>query len=423
MVEQETYAKAIRLAEALRADLDKRLRQALKDLGDPFLVRAQIEPSRTKEQASLERKADEKGWTLKQAITEAWDFIGFRIVCNNLQDVERAAQVIQEKLEGDGLIVRRRDYVNKPRSSGYRAIHLLVQIPVALGSESMTLGCEVQIRTFLQDAWGRLSRADIYQSQVPKSLSDKAKRLAEVLARADRLAEEIRQQVIRPRRGHRKPAAGAPLTRPAIAFVYRRAFGEDPPGYLVESTLQDYGKTPIRADGLDDVLQDSELLGRLENAYSEHTRWGPQREQVFRWAVDAAAHGTAPALALARREGREDWSEIDAQYKREISSEIPESWEDVEERLAHPHKDDDPYSDVHLWADYFDAASECGYCSAKLVEVDDLAWRMVKRFKLRGEKADEAYDNLRTLLVHSGVDDSEGTRVCNYCHYKLNKDD
>lgn len=162
-------------------------------------------------------------------------------------------------------------------------MHLRFNPIVALGSDSMQIGCEVQIRTRLQDAWGELSRADIYKNQdaLPGSLIGQMERLAKALARADRIADQIRQQVSRPYRG-RRPPEGAPLSASALAFIYRRAFGADPPVYLVESVLNEFGGLPVRAESVDRSVADRELRERLRAAYFESV---PKRSHLGAGAV------------------------------------------------------------------------------------------------------------------------------------------
>lgn len=72
-------------------------------------------------------------------------------------------------------------------------------------------------------------------------------------ARADAVAERIRQSIARPRKG-RPPVAGQSLTESALAFIYRRRFGENPPDYLVQSIIRDFGGYQLRTDGLETAV-------------------------------------------------------------------------------------------------------------------------------------------------------------------------
>lgn len=82
----KSYARVTRLAEHAVGDLRQRVMDAIADLGDPYLVRAQMDKPRIKTHESLARKAKQHGWTLQQAISKAQDLVGLRLVCHNLQD-------------------------------------------------------------------------------------------------------------------------------------------------------------------------------------------------------------------------------------------------------------------------------------------------------------------------------------------------
>jgi len=370
----------------------------------------------------LDGKAQARGWTSEQAVEHAEDFLGLRIVCNNLQDVHRTAQLVTEALEAEKIDVTRRDYIEVPRSSGYRAIHLLLKSEMKIGTDAMTIGCEIQIRTLAQDVWGHLSHEDIYKGNASAALIEKTRRLSGILSRADRIAEEIRREVVRPRRG-RKPAAGALLNRSSVAFLYHRAFGEYAPDYLVESILREFGNASLRADGLDQTLQDKGLFGKLQDAYAAHTKWGPGPEQMFRWAVIASINGFAAASREAAREGKVDWKDVDRQYKSELSSSIPGDLEEMRRSLLAAEDDGDAEWDAYQWAEYFDAGRACEFCGAHLVDVDIVAERFVKHFRLRGRKAEEASEKIQRMLLKAGVEDANGGDLCGHCRYTMNKDD
>ena len=144
-------------------------------------------------------------------------------------------------LKDVGLRVSSADYVSCPRS-GYRALHLWFPYEVQVGADKVSFHCEVQIHSLLQDAWAKLSRVDIYRVDAPPQLAEAMERLSKRLYEADRIADRVRTRVARPFRGC-KPAAGAPISAEAIAFLYEHTFGEEPPDYLFEAPLK---KLPTR---------------------------------------------------------------------------------------------------------------------------------------------------------------------------------
>jgi len=411
----EKYEKAVELAEIIVRRMGRVLSSAVAGVGNPELVKAVLDKPRIKSLASLARKAADKGWSIEDTIQKCWDFVGFRVVCNNLQDVSRAADLFEQALQKSGLKPERHDYIEKPQQTGYRAIHITCPVKVSFGGDEMTLGCEIQIRSRLQDAWGHLSREELYGKTVPESLVGRMRELAETLARADAVAEQIRQQVTKPRKGE-KPAADSPLTPSAMAFIYNRAFGEEPPDYLVEATLKRIGDKKIRADALDVLLQDKVFLEKLHEAYLEHTKWSPYPALVFECAIHATLNGTASAVALARKRGKADWAEIDAQFKSEISYAVPDAWAELKRQL------EDREAAIGTIAEYFDAVDTCA-CGVEIVEFDSLVSSVIEHYGLDDMEASEASELLIAAMDRAGLDDSEGTGLCSYCYHVLNKDD
>jgi ppGpp synthetase/RelA/SpoT-type nucleotidyltranferase len=129
-----SYEQARLLAEIAESDLRGRVVRALRSLGDPNLVRATLAESRIKELDSLRRKARRNGWRREEALRNAPDFVGLRIVCNNLQDVRRAADLIRAALQSDDIAVSEQEYLSSPGKAGYRAIHLNVRVPTRIHS-------------------------------------------------------------------------------------------------------------------------------------------------------------------------------------------------------------------------------------------------------------------------------------------------
>ena len=409
------YAEASQLADTIVRRVGHILSSALRQLGSPDLVKGQIEEPRIKSSDSIVRKASEKGWSVEQAIEKCWDFVGFRVVCNNLQDVSRAAHLFEKALQQAELEPEIHDYIAKPQPTGYRAIHITCPVKVGFGNNQMTLGCEIQIRTRLQDAWGHLSRAELYRRNAPPSLAEKAVELAEALARADAVAEKIREQVTRPRKGE-QPAADSHLTADAIAFIYERAFREKPPDYLVEAALEQIGDKKIRADALDALLQDRDFLEKVDAAYQERTKWGPYPSRIFECAVQAVLNGPASGVALARKKGKADWEEIDAQYKSQLSHAVPDTWPELKEQFNN-HE-----ADIDTLARYFDGVKSC-VCSSEIVDFDSVVSSIQEHYGLDDEDASDAEDSIVEALNRAGMDDSEGGGLCSYCYHTLHKDD
>lgn len=382
-LESEVYSKVRSLAEHALAELRQRILKAVGALGDPNLVRARLADPRIKSPSSLMRKAQQHGWSFKESLSKAWDLVGLRLVCHNLQDVRRVADLLEESLQLDGLTVERHDYVVRPKPSGYQAIHLVFLMRVVLGSNEADLGCEIQIRSLLQDSWAELSRADVYSGAVPPSIENRMKALSKLLARADATADRMRNDIARPRRG-RRPISGQPLTDAAIAFLFRERFGDDPPDYLVQAILRDTEGLDLRSDGIHAALTDESFIRRLQTAYEEASGWEAESTQLFEWAVQSLPLGKDAAVRRASAYGRTAWREIETIARREV---LPDTIDQIFRLIEYPQKDEDSDSKLEAWASVLGASHSCAACATSIIDPEEFAAAAVKHYKIRGRRA------------------------------------
>ena len=173
------------------------LAEVVAAIEDRTLVRAEVRGVRIKGFSSIERKATAKEWRAEDALLECSDLIGGRVVCNNIEDVYRFAELLKERLPGMPGEFEIQDHIKEPNKGGYRALHVNFWLDIGTNPFAPDrVPCEVQIRSCLQDAWAELSHDDIYkQPDLPADLRARAKDLAETLAAADRIASDIRERV------------------------------------------------------------------------------------------------------------------------------------------------------------------------------------------------------------------------------------
>lgn len=420
-LDEMAYAEACKLAKLAQTELKRQIVGALTKLGDPHLMRARVSRARIKTLASLRRKAAKRGWSIQEALAKARDMVGLRIVCNNLQDARRAFELVNRELKEAGLTVSGADYVAKPQRGGYRALHLWFPYDLQAGPNKILLHCEVQIHSLLQDAWTKLSHVDIYRGGASPKLADAMERLSARLYAADKIADRIRTRIARPVRG-RQPAAGASITAKTVAFLYEHTFGASPPEYLVRSTLEELANTPIRTDGLAGILDDGSFLERLSNSYRDANRLDFDADPVllFRWAVHAALHGREAATRAARSSGRAEWKYTDRIYRSEALSGLPRTADDFVRYVRQAEDDGDSAFDVEMWAGALGGIDKCA-CGTSLVDEQALAGALIKRYKLRGAKAERARESITRAIARSGVEIGYGQ--CSYCSYLMSKDD
>ena len=111
------------------------------------------------------------------------DISGIRVICRYLHDV----YIIEKMLlaQDDVTFIRRRDYIQEPKESGYRSLHLLVKVPVFLSKRKESVPVEIQLRTIPMDYWASLE----HDLQYKNTSKDKEIHHKELKACAQSLAE------------------------------------------------------------------------------------------------------------------------------------------------------------------------------------------------------------------------------------------
>lgn len=153
--------------------------------------------TRLKSPASIAEKLRRKGLpqTLESIEANLTDIAGVRIVCNYLEDIYHIANLLTRQQDVE--LVRRRDYIQKPKESGYRSLHLVVRIPVFLSSHTELVPVEIQIRTIAMDFWATLEHQLRYKSdhETTQKLRIRLQKCAEASARLDKEMQSIYQEL------------------------------------------------------------------------------------------------------------------------------------------------------------------------------------------------------------------------------------
>ena len=127
------------------------------------------------------------------------DIAGIRVICNYLDDIYHIADLLTAQDDVKPLL--RRDYIKYPKESGYRSLHLVVEIPVFLAERTEQVKCEVQIRTIAMDFWATLEHKLKYKasSDVSEALRERLKICAEAITEVDVEMQEIHKDILKER--------------------------------------------------------------------------------------------------------------------------------------------------------------------------------------------------------------------------------
>lgn len=152
--------------------------------------------TRLKSPESIIEKLHRKGleFSAECIERELSDIAGVRIVCAFPEDIYQLADFFLK--QDDVTLVRKKDYIKKPKENGYRSLHLIVEIPIFLHDEKRFMRVEVQFRTIAMDFWASLEHRIYYKKgQDNKELRKELKDCAEISAALDIRMQDIRSQL------------------------------------------------------------------------------------------------------------------------------------------------------------------------------------------------------------------------------------
>ncbi|MFK8023802.1 MAG: GTP pyrophosphokinase family protein [Ilumatobacter sp.] len=202
----DAYAADV-LDPALDLAVDALGRELADALSDRDLARVRSMSSRVKSKRRTWRKVNQPQYRSRISrvddIAEVIDdLIGIRLTCTNIRDLEMVQTALENlpRQAGRKRILgldptSERDYVERPKPSGYRGWH--VNLGVHLDGREVT--CELQVRTLLQDSWGELTHEDTYSKagELPPLVEVLSARMADLLATLDDIAEDVRTELDR----------------------------------------------------------------------------------------------------------------------------------------------------------------------------------------------------------------------------------
>lgn len=165
-VKDETFKKLMFIYSIAIRELETKI----KILKDEFKMLYGYElidyiDTRIKSPESIEHKMKKRNipFTYKDMIKNINDIAGIRIVCHSKKDVFAIKDIIQ-KLPNIN-IIKEKDYITKPKESGYSSYHLIVEVPITISQKNSYVKVEIQIRTIAMDFWATLEHKMKYKAE------------------------------------------------------------------------------------------------------------------------------------------------------------------------------------------------------------------------------------------------------------------
>lgn len=153
--------------------------------------------SRIKRPRSIVEKLKRKGCPLTMESIEEnlFDVAGIRVVCSFPEDIYTIAELLVN--QDDVRLVEKKDYIKQPKESGYRSLHLLLEIPVFLSTGKKYRKVEVQLRTIAMDFWASLEHKLHYKKHIENTeeISKELEVCASMISQMDFRMQEIRNKI------------------------------------------------------------------------------------------------------------------------------------------------------------------------------------------------------------------------------------
>lgn len=176
-----------------------------KVLNTRFAVNGEKNPiesikTRVKSADSILRKMEKLGlpMTLEAVRNNLFDIAGVRVICSFIDDIYMIEKLFLD--QEDVKLVTRKDYIENPKESGYRSLHLIIQTPIYTENGEKDMYVEVQMRTIAMDFWASLDHKLRYKKNIdPQLLSKLAGEMedcAKEITKLDKRMLAVRQRIL-----------------------------------------------------------------------------------------------------------------------------------------------------------------------------------------------------------------------------------
>ncbi len=123
------------------------------------------------------------------------DLVGVRAVCTYTDDLYQIVKMLYD--QQDVKVLKEKDYIKNPKKSGYRSLHLILEIPICLQNETQWVKIELQLRTAAMDYWAGLDYQLQYkkENKEARQIGEELKEYANGIEEIDRKVLELRKRI------------------------------------------------------------------------------------------------------------------------------------------------------------------------------------------------------------------------------------
>lgn len=156
---------------------------------------------RVKTTDSILKKAEKKGiqigvgnW-IEEIENTVYDIAGLRVVSRYLEDIRDVQEILCQR--EDFKIVEITDYIEHPKESGYRSVHIIVSYPTYHGANKKEVLCEIQLRTLGMNFWATNEHELRYKydDDLPLQMREALRRAADISHELDCQMDQFRREI------------------------------------------------------------------------------------------------------------------------------------------------------------------------------------------------------------------------------------
>ena len=153
--------------------------------------------TRVKTPESIVKKLRKNGYeiSIENMVKHVNDIAGVRLICSFTSDIYQLGEMIGN--QSDLKVLAIKDYIKRPKTSGYKSYHMLVSVPIFLSDSVVDTKVEIQIRTIAMDFWGSLEHKLKYKKNInnTEEIERQLKACADSIEALDYQMQKIRDKI------------------------------------------------------------------------------------------------------------------------------------------------------------------------------------------------------------------------------------
>lgn len=140
-------------------------------------------------------KKKQRKISYQTAVDTLNDIAGVRVVCYFCDDIFAVADYV--KRQADFTLIKEKNYIATPKSSGYQSLHLIIGVPLTYLEKTWEVRVEIQIRSFAMDYWAELDNQMCYKKTAGQieAVKRETRTHSSVIAEVDSQMLKLRERV------------------------------------------------------------------------------------------------------------------------------------------------------------------------------------------------------------------------------------